>query len=186
MIGNDIIDLKKARGERKAENQRYIEKAFSPREAAMIKNSEDPEALFWQFWSMKETAYKSHQRLFNLPQRLNPKSFECIVENNGENGIVKVDLESYSVQVNVTSNFIHCQTSKFDTYNKVYSYNSESKQKMLLCISEIYNLPASEISIFKDKLGIPHLNLNNLDKNLPVSISHHGGFFSFCIPLINC
>lgn len=94
MIGNDIIDLQLASRQSNWRRKGFLEKVFTSSEREIIKASEEKEECVWLLWSMKEAAYKAHQRKRSLPRRLNWTVQECIsLELNGNNatGIVKID-----------------------------------------------------------------------------------------------
>lgn len=184
MIGNDIIDLKLALSERKSESRRFLNKVFTEREKAIIQNSENQEATLWLLWSMKETAYKAHQRNFSLPRSLNPRTFECIPVSEKQ-GVVQKGKYKYNVRSEIGSDFIHTYIAAKSVFKKVYPKKFLSKQAILESICSSFNLPKTAGTIEKDGYGIPYLNLDRHTKKLPLSLSHHGNFTAFIIPLIN-
>ena len=184
VIGNDIIDLKLALSERKSESMRFLNKVFTEREKDIIESSEEPETTLWLLWSMKETAYKAHQRNFSLPRSLNPKSFDCILVS-GKKGVVQKGEYKYEVRSEIDSDSIHTYIAANRILKKVFPQKYLSKQAILESICFNFNLPNTAGSIEKDCHGIPYLNLDKHTKKLPLSLSHHGDFTAFIIPLIN-
>lgn len=183
MIGNDIIDLKIARAEKKARNHRFIDKVFHPHEKELIMADEDPDLKLWILWSMKEAAYKSHQRLFSHPRRLNPKSFNCRLEKDVCE--VSVSKKVYSVKMTLASDYIHSYCGDMELFKKIYANCSSNRKSFLSDYSRNEGIEEEEIGFSKDILGIPNIVLRKSQKMIPVSMSHHGDFTGFIIPLIN-
>ena len=185
MIGNDIIDLTLARSQNKAGNRRFLSKVFTAEESSIITKDKDPELILWILWAMKESAYKAHQRVLGLPRKLNPKDFECFVDKSQKHGHVNIDNCKYTVQIEETAGFIHCYTIGPEVFKKIYTNFSEPKTNFLKDFSSQFKLNGAEYKIEKDRFGIPSLKSSCKEKTLPVSISHHGNFAAFLIPLIN-
>ena len=78
MIGNDIVDLELAAVQSNWRRKGFLEKVFTASEREIISSGEDPDLTVWLLWSMKEAAYKAHQRRFSLSRRLNWQYQECI------------------------------------------------------------------------------------------------------------
>ncbi|GAA4323507.1 hypothetical protein GCM10023115_52290 [Pontixanthobacter gangjinensis] len=186
MIGNDIIDLKLARAENKAANSRYLAKAFTSGEIRRIGLDADPELTLWTLWAMKETAYKAHQRRYNLPRRINPKSFECSLHDSVQRGCVKVNTDLYQVCIERSLDYIHVFTSETSPQQKKYYAVHEARSEFLSELSIDLGLDREEISIIKNHLGMPSICLGLNKEKIPFSMSHHGDFSSFVIALINC
>ncbi|MGB7841855.1 MAG: 4'-phosphopantetheinyl transferase superfamily protein, partial [Salinimicrobium sp.] len=71
MIGNDVVDLQLASRQSNWRRKGFLEKVFSAEEQQQIIASARPDRLVWLFWSMKEAAYKAHQRRLQLPRKIN-------------------------------------------------------------------------------------------------------------------
>lgn len=183
MVGNDIIDLELARAERKSENSRYLAKVFSEEEIKHILLAEDQELRLWQFWAMKEAAYKAHQRIFSLPRKLNPKAFHCALD--GSSGKVSIDKLVYNIEFQTTAEYLHATTSTEKLSKKVFQTNTEASLDLKQEFSK--HLPSDYINLIikKNGLGIPSLEVNKQSEKIPFSLSHHGKFTAFAIPLIN-
>jgi len=186
LIGNDIIDLNISLSTNKSENSRFLKKVFSEEEITMIKESGNPELLLWQLWSMKEAAYKAHQRIFKTPRKLNLKSYRCFLNSDGNSGKVKIEDSTYSTTTEITANYIHTSIeSKEEVFQKIYFNASYSKRDLLRNIAIGLSVDESFIKIYKDAEGLPSIYLKIEDRILPFSLSHHGNFTAFIIPLIN-
>lgn len=186
MIGNDIIDLNVSLANKRAEKPRFLSKIFSQDEILMIRESKNPELLLWQFWSMKEAAYKAHHRKFDLPRKLNPLSYNCSLHSDGSSGIVKIGTEIYITKTRITSEYIHSSVNSGKNIRKIYFNQSYSGRDLIQNIASELGLNNTFISIVKDSNGIPSLLLKKDNKILPFSLSHHGNFTAFIIPLIKC
>lgn len=185
MIGNDIIDIKLCISERKSENRRFMAKVFTNEEKGIITNSNDPEITLWLLWSMKEAVYKAHQRNFSLTRTLNPQAFSCTLNAAGNKGTVKIRGYDYHVESEVNSEYIHSHTSVQHTFQKIYRKIKPTKEQILDDLCSSLNLDRSAFRFEKDGNGIPSWVEHNTTKKLPFSLSHHGNFTAFVIPLIN-
>jgi len=186
LIGNDIIDLKVSLANKRAKNLRFLRKIFNHDEILTIRKSKDPERMLWQFWSMKEAAYKAHQRKFNLARKLNPISYNCSLHSDDISGTVKIGRETYILKTVITPEYIHTWVDSGKNIQKVYDSQSYSRRDLIQDITLELGLNNSNTSISKDPNGIPSLFLENDNKRIPFSLSHHGNFTAFSIPLIMC
>lgn len=184
MIGNDIIDLNISKTEEKASDSRFLEKLFTKEEERIIEKSASPEICLWRLWSMKEAVYKAHQRKFNLPGKFNPKAFECTIISATKGNVI-VEGISYKIHTRLTSEFIHSITGNISFFQKLYSEGNIEKDRIIQDIASEFGLQANTIKLEKDANNIPWIKLENTLKRLPFSLSHHGSFTGFIIPLIN-
>ena len=81
MIGNDIIDLKKAKVESNWKREGFLSKIFTNDEQDSIHNSVDPFLQVWRLWSMKESVYKVFIQKGGKPA-LNPSKIDCKIIND--------------------------------------------------------------------------------------------------------
>ncbi|MFV8225819.1 4'-phosphopantetheinyl transferase superfamily protein [Christiangramia aquimixticola] len=179
MIGNDIIDLEIALKLPKSDNIRFMNKVFSEEEKLHIFRSTDPEIQLWKIWSMKETAYKAHQRNYNFKPVLNPIKFRCF-PNTGK---VEIGTSIYSTQTEVTSEFIHTRI-KSSAYQ--ISNTGAVEKDLIKFMSTAFNAQIKDLLYYKDSHNLPEcINLKTRIR-VPVSLSHHGKFAAYVFPLINC
>ncbi|MFN3968072.1 4'-phosphopantetheinyl transferase superfamily protein [Flavobacterium sp.] len=150
MIGNDIIDLAKAKKESNWQRKGFLDKLFTEDEQKLILNSEDSEQMVWNLWSRKEAAYKIYNRQTG-ERFFNPKCFVC------EAGEVDFGTYKYFTQTQITSDFIYtiAVTSRdgFETIQHLESRDAVQKQN-----------------------GIPYWFDIVEGKLHPASITHHGRF----------
>ncbi len=186
MLGNDIIDLKLALKRRNAENPRFLKKLFCQAEIHQIINSLEPEIQLWILWSMKEAVYKSHQRKNYLLRKFNPKAFSCQFNTALQIGKVRVNNTDYDTVTEVKEDYIHtkCFENTKDYFSVVDHAVSFSKQKMLEHIEVVTGSNLTNFFLIKNRLGIPSLYNDNLKIDIPLSLSHHGNFSAFIVPLI--
>lgn len=84
LVGNDIVDLSDPRCPGKADDARFVERVFSPREARRIAEASDPNRLLWLFWAGKEAAFKVVTKLQGTPPPFRHAAFE--VESDAGDG----------------------------------------------------------------------------------------------------
>lgn len=189
MIGNDVVDLKLACIESNWQRRGFLAKLFSTEEQKEIETAKNPDLLVWLFWSMKESAYKAHQRRFELKPLFNPWDFECsITQFSSEKitGKIKVENEEY-----VSSSFIEndCIYSfaQSSTDSSVFHHQiceANYKSDLLSALANKLNVSATELQLQKDNFGIPHIFYFDRKLDFPFSISHHGNRGAFVIPKI--
>ncbi len=185
MIGNDIIDLHLVKSQNKFRNQRYLEKVFCHEEQELIKSSQDPDLVLWTLWSMKEAAYKAHQRSENLSRKINPISFKCLYDLTEEKVEVHVDNSIYLLSIDLTADYIHCYSDSDHLYKRIYTTEKVSPEQFVTDLENISGFGGKKFSYSKNENGVPSLVCKKTFEKVPVSLSHHGKFTAFVIPLIN-
>ena len=182
IIGNDIIDLEIALDKPRLKNDRFLSKVFTKNEITQIHLHPNPELAIWKMWSMKETAYKAHQRLFQLPARLDPISYECDLDKL----YVIKDKNTYIINLENDENHIYSWLKFRNIMHIKLPYSPNYKSDFLKEFSIRTDLDLRNIELCKNNLGIPELFVKNTNNSLPISITHHGRFAAICFPLINC
>lgn len=191
MIGNDIIDLKLSLGQNNWKRPGYLNKLFSEQEQDRILRSEDPEGNTWLLWAMKESAYKAHQRRFELPRSFNPKAFRCrITEDKSAfvSGVVRIDGNSYITKAWISKEYIYCMASGSAARNfvqKIYFKPTDLKSELIRAVSKQQKIPVEKIHLKKTSQFIPYLNFNNQKIFCNFSLTHHGSFSAFILELRN-
>ena len=177
MIGNDIVDMDLAVVSRWKE-QRFREKIFTSEEIEKITYSATPVVTLWRFWSMKEAAYKAHQRHFSLPRTFNPKEIKC--QQTGESeGIVEIGKQKYLTFTCGSGHHIHSSAisnSSIRMLEKKYTTSVNLKSELLRLVSTTYHLPLETLNIKKDKHFIPAIFYKKKPLPIVFSLSHHGRF----------
>ncbi len=159
MIGNDVIDILQSRKESNWRRKGFIQKIFTFDEQLLISNCADPEIMVWILWSMKEAAYKVHNRETKIREYI-PKKLICSIASQTHNnltGNVICSGKTFHTNTILSQDHIHTiAVSHFDNLNKVIEIEKEV--------------------ISKDKNGLPYLS-NPLQNTIQdVSLSHHGRF----------
>jgi phosphopantetheinyl transferase (holo-ACP synthase) len=151
MIGNDLVDLNLAKTQSNWQRKGYLDKIFTLFEQNVIYKSSNPNEMVWTFWSMKEAAYKIHNRKTGT-RNFAPTKLACYLDFpvNKNRGFVTVDDQQYFTQTFVETDYVHTIAASF--YNK---------------LKEI------DITIFK----YPD-NLFNYKSTGPGCVSHHGDFLA--------
>ncbi len=191
MIGNDIIDLKISLGKNNWKRKGFINKLFSEEEQDWILNSRNQELTIWLLWAMKESAYKAHQRRFELPRSFNPKAYRCeIIEDKiaSVSGKVSIDKNSYLTKASISKEYIYCYATLHNFTNfaqKIYFQPTNLKLELINAVSKQQNLPKEKISIKKTSQFIPFLIFENQKLFCNFSVTHHGDFSAFILELRN-
>lgn len=193
MIGNDVVDLKLAAVESNWRRKGFLQKAFSRAEQELITTSKDPDITVWLLWSMKEAAYKAHQRSFNLPSRLNWQAQECRLLKNTSgtaSGKVEVDENIYYTTSKITSAYIHTSAKKTPgsgVKNGIYkASSSEVKEHLKEITSAYFKVDVWELQLKKDLHRMPFLEGKDGFLFDHFSLSDHGEYSAYSLSLINC
>jgi phosphopantetheinyl transferase (holo-ACP synthase) len=100
MIGNDIVDLAKAKRESNWQRKGFLDKLFTEKEQRLIITAENPELMVWTLWSRKEAAYKIYNRQTG-ERFFNPKGFVC------HDDTVVFGANHFYTKTQITSDFIY-------------------------------------------------------------------------------
>lgn len=191
MIGNDIVDLQAAAIESNWRRRGFLEKLYSPEEQEKIVTSSNPQLCVWLLWSMKEAAYKAHQRKHNLERSYRPKSFSATIisfEKNSAEGKVICGEDIYSTQSTISSRHIHTTASSSEgkeIISKILPSSENLKSTFIKHFAEIKNYCETQITLKKDKRSIPLLTFEGRSLNCLFSFSHHGKFSAYVLSLMN-
>ena len=148
MLGNDIVDLELAKIQSNWRRKNYLDKIFNAEEKLLITSAEKPDVMVWLLWSMKESAYKIHNRKTGI-RNFAPNSLSCTIHSNTY-GEVNIEGSIYFTKSDLQKTFVH----SIATPN--YSMLEEIK-----------------ISIYE----APH-NLFDYKSTKPGCISHHGRYLA--------
>lgn len=188
MIGNDVVDLAAAAKESNWRRKGFLEKVFSTEERSMISSAMNQHQMVWLLWSMKEAAYKAHQREFQLPRKLNWQSQHCflkIVSEKEASGKVKIGETEYFTCSEISEAFIH--TSAVKQKNRVVKKgifegpSRKTKERLLQEISFILSCDKADIILEKDVLGMPFFSYKNQRIFDQFSLSGHGKYSAYLL-----
>ena len=188
MIGNDIVDIKKARSEGAWKRSRFIKKIFAESERPQILGSGSPFLNIWRMWSMKESVYKvivqSEKERF-----LNPQKLVCSLKNE-QVGFVEYEGEVYATQSHMTNNFIyssHTTAKQEDVIDEILNVKDPNDQRMMVRlalfqrVSDMFEYPIHKLSVRKNEKGVPKLYNNEAPLPLQLSLTHHGNYAAYAI-----
>lgn len=185
MVGNDIVDIAKAKKDSNWQRPRFLDKLFTTKEQQGIHNSSNPFIMVWKLWSMKEAAYKLYTQI-NPSRFYKPKKFECTIEEN-KDIVLFQDFKCYVVS-KITADYIISEATlkplsmtseviEFKTISETHS--SYLKKKLLSSMSLQYNISEDELGLNKDVYGIPTITYN--ETKIHISLTHHGNYGAFAI-----
>lgn len=189
MIGNDIIDIEETRSTTDWEKPRFLQKICSATEQKIIRASDHPFLTVWQFWSMKESAYKVYiqaggERFFN------PSKIECRL-SNFEIGEVKIGTMTLHTTTKINSAYIFTTATVNATpiKSEVFELTAvDQKHQSRFMHNQIttdfakhHGLLASALTLKKTTAGVPLFSYKNKPLQAALSLSHHGlyGAYSF-------
>lgn len=172
MIGNDIVDLKKAKTDSNIFRPRYLEKVLSQSEQNLVLSSPNPEEEFWRLWTMKESAHKAFQRKFNFKSVFNPFAFHCELMGS-KKGVVYFD--GNYVKTTTTfyrDNYTYCSVS---CSASTHSFITNSKEELIQNLRVEFG-ESSQPEFLKLNNNLPFIKIAS--KIIPISITHHGIYFA--------
>ncbi|QOD59757.1 4-phosphopantetheinyl transferase family protein [Polaribacter haliotis] len=183
-IGNDIVDLKFAKTESNWQRKGFLEKQFTKKEQEIILNASDSFLQVWQFWSMKESAYKCFTQ--QVEKRFfAPKKFECSITSKNEGFVIFEDLKFYTTTV-INTSYIHTIAKSHQEKIEIFSSIGSSKNvdnDIKLKLAEKTGIPSEEIEKRKTTIGAPIYYHKEQKLTKSCSISHHGNYGAFAFTL---
>lgn len=88
LVGNDIVDLSNARCRGKARDSRFVDRVFSPAEAALIRGADAPDRTLWLLWAAKEAGFKVVSKILGSPPSFAHARFAVDVPNTARPRVV--------------------------------------------------------------------------------------------------
>jgi len=192
MSGNDIVDIALAEKESKWKRKGFLEKVFTPQEQYFINKAGQPSVLVWQFWSMKESAYKIYTRQCG-GRFFAPDKIECKLLTS-RHGQVTIHQRNYNTYTTVTENYIYSVARPFDSIASIFHskcfYNHQNDEtgnshliheKIIDFYAAITGKEKTKLTLLKHNNNIPDLFCTENRTKIPVSITHHGNYAAFTI-----
>lgn len=177
VIGNDLIDLQRAAIESNWNRKGYLEKICTPDEQQLIREAEDPSAMLWLIWSMKESAYKILNRL-TATRSYAPLSFACtdlLTDQNETTGQVRHPQGNFFTQSQVKGHLIHSVAVLEITH---FPEISVFEMKNIPGYIEHFNQCPDNYSLERNEMGLPEMTHLLTGKKHAVSVSHHGRYLA--------
>ncbi|GAB4017828.1 4'-phosphopantetheinyl transferase family protein [Spirosoma koreense] len=197
MIGNDIVDLAQARRESNWRRKGFLDKLFTLAEQRLIRNADDPDALVWTLWSMKESAYKlvvqeTGQRFF-APHKLicrivrtDATSIAGYVSYQKTYSTLSTLTDRYvaSVAFPVVSHLLFNQVVIPFEQADYQHHRTTIRKRIKQFYATRFSISEDRIDIHSDELGIPSLIVRDPSGNSSsqvISLSHHGYYGAFAL-----
>lgn len=151
MQGNDIVDLLLAQTQSNWRRKGYLDKIYNANEIFLISSAENPDVMVWLLWSMKEAAYKIHNRKTGIREYA-PKKLVCSILSKADLtlGMVNIDKAIYFTKSSINSAYLHTISSPVQ-----------------------HQLDKIKISIYE----FPN-HLSNYRDTKPACVSHHGKYLA--------
>ncbi|AUC85802.1 hypothetical protein CW731_11115 [Polaribacter sp. ALD11] len=185
-IGNDIVDIKLAKTQSNWQRKGFLEKQFTQKEQKEIHDADNPFLKVWQFWSMKEAAYKCYTQ--KVEKRFfAPLKFECTLISKEEGTVVFKDKVFYTTTafslfyISTIAKKNAATTSIFSTIGKANIVDRNLRAKL----AEAINVLPDEIEKRKTAIGAPLFFYQEKRLTKSCSISHHGNYGAFAFTLEN-
>lgn len=181
MIGNDIVDLRTAAQENNWQRKGYLDKIYTPEEQQIINNDLCPDRMVWLLWSMKESAYKIHNRETGL-RYYAPLKLQCAhpaICGNSASGQVFLDSKEYTTTSYISKEHIHTialPAHTPGTYSKIIiKHNARTAS----AIAQTFL--TNGYYLYKNKYGLPYVMHRISGQQRFASLSHHGQFTALAI-----
>lgn len=203
-IGNDIVDLMIQRREQKSTDLRFLKKILTDTEIDEVRNSRDPEAALWSFWTGKEAAYKVMRKKNSaaafVPRRFAVRysisrnvfsDFQFPHSDYQDGEVVISDTDTVYIRLFTFSTCVHCLAADVpEAMNKIVSgidritnqgdddLSDFVRQNLVRCLAANLNLPVRDMQIIRRKQGgepgEPLLYIAGVASSIDLSISHDG------------
>ena len=186
MIGNDIVDLNLAKAESNWQRKGFLEKQFTKKEQEIILKATDSFLQVWQFWTMKEAAYKcyiqKHKKRFFAPLK-----FECSLVSENE-GFVSFEENKYDTTSFINSFYVYSIAKNTSKETQVFSSIGSPKtidKDIKQALQEKTGISSAEIQQRKSSIGAPLYYCNEKAITTSCTITHHGNYGAFAFILEN-
>lgn len=200
-IGNDIISFEDSTNQLSFSNQRFIRKILTENELSFFEQNLNHKYLPWLFWTCKESAYKIALKK-GIEKSFAPQSYEVKLSNSFKDaatdnitGIVefygntvffnsKIHMDYISTIACSKAEFLDSAKSVVDVTYKT-DHSKLAREWLSIQISSLLGIEKTKIEIYRNKAGVPFLNIANNNKLPDISFSHDGKFFSFAYLFTN-
>jgi hypothetical protein len=194
-IGHDIVSLMDEANRKSFSNPRYVQKILSRKEHSMLE--EYPPADYWTYllWTCKESAYKiavktGYRKCF-APQCFEVSLFDdnFISSGNTATGTVAFKNKIFFFRSEINSGYVSTIACTSNTYlNEINSsvdrasydeQSSSARESLKHELASKMNIDESYINFYKQRCGIPFVEIKNLSILPDISFSHDGEYFSY-------
>lgn len=192
-LGNDVVDLARARSHRSTYFDRLLRVHFTDSDLPWVNSIEDG---IWVLWSLKEATYKVAVQL-GWDGRFDGQIFEVNnleASKSGFQGLVTFKDHQFTSTTQVTTGYIHSWVGEYSPHNlrervfltqsDVYSFHSEFiRQKAIEQLAQDLRKASSDFSIHQDENFVPSFSYEDQPLDLPLSLSHDGHHAAFAFAL---
>lgn len=183
MIGNDIVDLEKARLESNWRRPRYLDKICTASEQQLIMEAQNPASMLWLMWTMKEAAYKAENSISGA-RLYAPSQLLCrqiTINDQNEEGELRasgeVQYKKYTFQTRslINDQMIHtiCCLNEQD-----FSDLQTNQLNASIPYIEQFNALNPGLRLTKNKAGKPAVIHQLTGRGYACSLSHHGNYLA--------
>ncbi|QNK61390.1 4-phosphopantetheinyl transferase family protein [Pedobacter sp. PAMC26386] len=190
MIGNDVVDLRKAGLESNWKRKGYLAKICTPEEQQMILEASNPTVVLWLIWTMKEAACKIIQRKTGIrnyvPLHFHCEDLPCYNEHLKQGspmltgklsyfGDDSLFREDFHIKSEINASLIHSiavsNISHFEELHLQYLRPAINYREEFNNLSKLYLLASTPS-------GLPELVHQITGQKHAVSVSHHGDYLA--------
>jgi phosphopantetheine--protein transferase-like protein len=193
MIGNDVVDLAAAEEQSNWQRKGFLQKVFTTGELKLLAASEHPHQTVWLLWSMKEAAYKAHQRALNLPRKLNWQALNCELftfSKDKASGVVTNAGKQYYTTSILNDHFIYSSAvnnQNIPIKNAVFKASSAAMKSLFQNkLAVEFGILPQDLKVLKNEHGMPGVYYKDQQFLSNVSFSDHGRFAAYSLSLMNC
>jgi phosphopantetheine--protein transferase-like protein len=206
-VGNDVVDLKARATAGRSKDDRFVSKVLTDPEKNVLNRCENPDSCLWAMWASKEASYKAISR--TLPSICSsPRRYEVIFEKKCHQlkwaGKVSTPCGDVNVKVSLGENHIHsiakiglwppesnlisrvfeiAPGSPQDAEPSHEQHSQSVRRAAAAAIAGLLKTDQKNIIIKRcgssARPGPPVAHLIEIDKKIPISLSHHGRFGAF-------
>lgn len=175
MVGNDIVDLKQAAKDSNWRRNGYLNKICTPLERELILTDDDPSAMLWLIWSMKEASYKVINRMTGI-RSFCPGLYACSdLAFNGSQATASINFDSCSIfnRAELQEDRVHSSAVlKKEELEYLQTYHLTNSRDYM----DEFNKAFPEYLLTKNTAGLPFITHLSTLRTYYASVSHHGRY----------
>lgn len=208
MLGNDVVDLRDADAKPETFRPRFDARVFAPVERRAIERDAQPQARRWAHWAAKEAAYKLAKQIdatfvfspsklvahFNAPVDGSAGRVERCgtlgLPNMLTPGVRELELRSFE-----TADWVHVLAlpagSDWEAVVWAVAPLEVMADPSAAVRSLAVNRIAQDLGVERDRVTIgrrgriPTVSIDDCDRTMAISLSHHGGWVA-CAMRLRC
>lgn len=177
MIGNDIVDLKKAGLDSNWKRKGYLDKICTSDEQQLILQASEPAVMLWLIWSMKEAAYKIIHRKTGI-RLYEPLKYICddlLTDGIKASGKISYLEKKFYSQSEIKGPLLHSSVVSalpdFENLHLQYL-------RPVPDYNEVFNRLSAFYQLTRNRSGLPEMVHIITGQKHAVSVSHHGSYLA--------